>query len=373
MYDITLDQQNVNLDAKANTELLYSSSDTSICSVTESGTLLPKKTGTVTITISAGATNTAVVNRKYVTVNISGASVYRVFGNTRYETSTEIADAVVELNGTKVDSIIVANGTNFADALAGSYLAAKKNAPILMTDGKNSTAIKTYIKNNVTAGGTVYILGGTAAVSDKVLSGLTGYTVKRLAGADRYATNLEILKEAGVTNEEIIVATGTGFADSLSASASGKPILLVGKKLSAEQKAYLASVQTQQYYVIGGTSAVSVALENEVKTYGEVKRIGGSTRYQTSVMVAETFFNNATSAVVAYGRNFPDGLCGGPLAYAMEAPLILTENSKAADAVAFTTTRKIASGVVLGGAGLVSDNTTRKIFGLNSGSAIVKK
>ena len=73
-----------------------------------------------------------------------------------------------------------------------------------MTDGKNSTAIKTYIINNVTAGGTVYILGGTAAVSDKVLSGLTGYTVKRLAGNDRYATNLKILEEAGVYDVEII-------------------------------------------------------------------------------------------------------------------------------------------------------------------------
>ena len=268
----------------------------------------------------------------------------------------------------------MANGTNFADALAGSYLAAKKNAPILMTDGKNSTAIKTYIKNHVNLGGTVYILGGTKAVSNKVLEGLTGYTFIRLAGNDRYGTNLEILKEAGVTNEEIIVATGTGFADSLSASASGKPILLVGKKLSAEQKAYLASVQTQQYYVIGGTSAVSAALAKEVEAYGAVKRIGGSTRYQTSVMVAEQFFNDATQAVVAYGRNFPDGLCGGPLAYAMEAPLILTENSKAADAVAFTTTRKIASGVVLGGAGLVSNETTQKIFNLlNEDEIIVKQ
>ena len=276
-------------------------------------------------------------------------------------------------NDKSFDSIIIASGKNFADALAGSYLAAKKNAPILMTDGKNSTAIKTYIINNVTAGGTVYILGGTAAVSDKVLSGLTGYTVKRLAGKDRYATNLEILKESGVTNEEIIVATGTGFADSLSASASGKPILLVGKKLSKEQKAYLASVQTQQYYVIGGTSAVSAALAKEVEAYGAVKRIGGSTRYQTSVMVAEQFFNDATSAVVAYGRNYPDGLCGGPLAYTLRAPLILTENGKEADAAAYTKARNIKVGIMLGGSGLVSDKTTQKIFGLANANEIVVK
>ena len=375
VYNLTQDQQTVNLEAKAanNMELSYSSSNPAICGITENGTLLPKDTGSVTITVMSQGTNTTVSNRKYVQVNISAANVYRVYGQTRYETSTEIADAFVELNDKKVDSIIIASGKNFADALAGSYLAAKKNAPILMTDGKNGYTIRSYIKKNVNANGTVYILGGTAAVSDDVLNGLSGYTVKRLAGKDRYATNLEILKEAGVTNEEIIVATGSGFADSLSASASGKPILLVNKALSNDQKAFLTGVQTAQYYVVGGENAVSNQLFKEIETYGKVERIGGATRYQTSVMVAEKFFNDATSAVLAYGKNYPDGLCGGPLAYAMEAPLILTENSKAADAVAFTTTRKIASGVVLGGAGLVSDNTTRKIFGLNNSASIVKK
>ena len=302
---------------------------------------------------------------------VSAEGVKRVAGATRYQTSYQIAKNMKEVTGgNKYDTVIIASGTGFADALAGSYLAAKKGAPILMSNGKNGADIQAFIRENVNAGGMVYLLGGIKALPGVVVSNLEGYQIKRLAGDNRYATNLEILKEAGVTNEEIIVATGNGFADSLSASASGKPILLVNKGLTADQKAYLSTVSSSQYYIIGGVSAVSAATEAELKTYGSVERLGGANRYQTSAMVASEFFPNATCAIVAYGRNFPDGLCGGPLAYSLSAPLILTENGKEADAIAYTSIRSIKDGAVLGGAGLVSDKTVRNIFGLDSKTEI---
>ena len=302
---------------------------------------------------------------------VTAEGVKRVAGATRYETSYQIAKNMKEVcGGNYFDTVIIASGTGFADALAGSYLAAKKNAPILMSNGKNGVAIQAFIKENVNAGGMVYLLGGIKALPSKVVDGLKGYQIKRLAGDNRYATNLEILKEAGVTNEEIIVATGNGFADSLSASASGKPILLVNKTLSADQKAYLNTVSSNQYYIIGGVNAVSDQIKQELMTYGNVGRLGGANRYQTSQMVASQFFPNATSAIVAYGKNFPDGLCGGPLAYSLSAPLILTENGKEKDAVAYASLRNIKDGAVLGGSGLVSDKTVRNIFSLNSNAEI---
>ena len=66
--------------------------------------------------------------------------------------------------------VIIANGENFADALAGSYLAVEKNAPILLTNGKddNIAELHAYIKENVAEGGKVYILGGEGAVPAEV-------------------------------------------------------------------------------------------------------------------------------------------------------------------------------------------------------------
>ena len=66
-------------------------------------------------------------------------TVYRVFGANRYETSKGIADMLAEVNGAaKFTSVIVASGTNFPDALAGSYLAAVTGAPILLTAANRS-------------------------------------------------------------------------------------------------------------------------------------------------------------------------------------------------------------------------------------------
>ena len=297
--------------------------------------------------------------------NPTVSGVTRVFGASRYETAFKTADTLkATLGVSKFDTAIVANGTNFADALAGSYLAAKKSAPILMTDknAKNITNLVNYIKANVKPGGTVYILGGYAALPNSIDKGLAGYTVERLAGADRYETNLLILEEAEVTSEAILVATGTGFADSLSASATGLPMLLVNKELNPKQKAFLEAHKGNAKYIVGGTSAVSAKVEQQVKAYGTVKRLAGNGRYDTSVLVAKEFFSNPTSAVVAYGRNFPDGLSGGPLAYAIGGPLLLAENNAVKTIDAYTEEVGITSGYVLGGSGLVSDSSVKTMF-----------
>ena len=48
-----------------------------------------------------------------------------------------MAETYKEKSGVeKFDAIIIATGKNFADALSGSYLAVVKNAPILLTNGK---------------------------------------------------------------------------------------------------------------------------------------------------------------------------------------------------------------------------------------------
>ena len=202
---------------------------------------------------------------------------------------------------------------------------------------------------------------------------ISGYTVKRLAGDSRYDTNIAILEEAGITGDEIIVATGKSFADSLSASAAKLPILLVkpNASLNNTQKAILDSMKN--IYIVGGEGAVSVAYEAELKAFGSVTRVFGNSRYDTSVEIAKTFCGNVTKAVVASGKNFPDGLCGGPLA-AMGAPLVLTADGKTDAAAAYTADNAIASGYVLGGDGALADETVVTVFGLESaGEIIVKK
>ena len=147
----------------------------------------------------------------------------RISGENRFETAFRVADALkAELGVDKFQTVIIASGTSFADALSGSYLANVKHAPILLSynDTYNNKA-KEYIRDNLAPGGTVYILGGTAAVPKSMESGLEGFNVRRLAGKDRFETNLLILREAGVPEgTKVLVCTGTNFADSFSAFAT---------------------------------------------------------------------------------------------------------------------------------------------------------
>ncbi len=297
-------------------------------------------------------------------VSAENASYERLSGKNRYDTASAAVWKLYNLNNkTKFDYAVLASGKDFADALGGSYLACVKNAPVLITDDKHAEKVNTDIRNLVNQGGVIFVLGGTAAVSEEAVASLReDYSVIRLAGRNRYLTNIQILKEADVANEEIIVATGTDFADSLSASAAGKPILLVGKSLNADQKEYLSSINTEKFYIVGGTGAVSEDIEDELKRYGEVTRLSGKTRYETSILIAETFMPNADTAVLAYSHNFPDGLCGGPIAYKLGAPIILTQTGKERQAADYTVQHHINTGIILGGSSLIDDDTAEEIF-----------
>ena len=296
----------------------------------------------------------------------SGQNIVRVYGKTRYETSFAIADATKEKMGVeKFENVIIASGTGFADALAGSYLAKVKSAPILLSSGTNHSALKEYISKNMSSDGTVYILGGNVAVPETVEEYLGDFAVKRIKGATRYDTNIEILKEAGVSDEPILVCTGLNFADSLSASAVGLPILLVDNNksdLSLSQKNYISTISPQYFCIIGGTAAVSYDLAEVLDDYSDITRICGKTRYETSVKIAEEFFYKPTSAVVTYSENFPDGLCGGPLAMSLNTPMILAKTKNHDSAWQYTYKYQIKDGLILGGESLIDNSAVRNIF-----------
>lgn len=312
----------------------------------------------------------SVCGTKYV------SSVYRISGKTRIQTSMAIANALKkELGVTRFDCVIVASSANFPDALTGSYLAAVKKAPILLTNDSVHADVVSYITLNMDYDGTVYILGGTGAVSQDFEDRLIELDInyKRLSGKTRYQTNLAILEEAGVdSSTEVLICTGTGFADSLSASATGKPILLVGSSLTPEQEEFLKTTWGR-FVIIGGSGAVNTAVEDRLNELGtaQVVRLSGKTRYETSVKVAERFFTAPSKAVLAYAHNYPDGLCGGPLACVLKAPLILTD-TKTEAAEAYFSTQNVDGGFVLGGDILVTDSAVRTLFGMADNEPVPK-
>lgn len=299
--------------------------------------------------------------------------VQRLSGDNRWVTARKIADQLKEtLNVEKFQTIIVASGNDFADALAGSYLSTAKNAPILLSWGNggrydylDSDNID-YIRQNLAEGGMVYILGGEKAVPELYETGLEGLNFQRLNGANRFETNLKILNEAGVASgSEILVCSSTSYADSLSASATGKPVLLVWNErgvLTDSQKTFLEGLTDCTFTVIGGERAVCAELEEALGAYGEVRRLSGDHRFATSALVAETYFQNPEALVLTYGYNYPDGLCGGLLAHAMNAPMLLCVEGWEQAAADYAAANGITSGFVLGGESLLSAGSVNTVF-----------
>ena len=290
----------------------------------------------------------------------------RVAGDDRFETAIKVADKLKsELGVVKFNNIVVANSDEFADALSATALAADKDAPILVVNKNNESIVKNYISANLNKGGNVYIIGGTAVVSESFEKSLTGCKVTRLGGSDRYETNLEVLKTLGATGaSDIMVASGLKYPDALSASATGNPVLLVGKTLTDNQKAYLATLGgNDDYYVIGGTAAVNATVMNQLKAskLGTVTRLGGDTRYETGLAVAEEFFDNARTVVIASGDDFPDGLTGGVLANAMNAPLMLVNQYNTDVAADYVDDNSVRTVIAIGGTTVIPDVTLNKV------------
>ena len=290
----------------------------------------------------------------------------RVAGDTRYDTAYKNADALKKQLGLEMfDSAVVACGTNYPDALSAAYLAKVKNAPLLLSDVGEVQGTVEYIRKNVTKGKTVYLIGGRRVLPEEIKTLLgSDYDVKRIEGADRFLTNLAVLKEANVNNEEIMVCSGLGYADALSAAATGRPVLLVDDALTAEQKAFLGVINPAKFYIVGGKKAVNYNVQASLSAMKNTERIAGADRFDTAVQVAKKFFDMKLSTVViANGNGFADGIVAGVTAMANKAPLLLVDSDNLKGVADFVKEAGAKRSIVMGGARSVSDQAVKVLMG----------
>lgn len=147
-----------------------------------------------------------------------GIKVERLGGKTRVETSEIVAKKL----GNYSDAFVVNGFKGEADAMSASAIAAKKGAPILLTNGKTSTHAKK-------SGVEYYVIGGDNVVDKSIAD---KYNAKVLAGKDRYATNKEVINEFYSGSDKVYIANGDKLVDVLTASPLAKKdgIVLVNEK-----------------------------------------------------------------------------------------------------------------------------------------------
>lgn len=256
----------------------------------------------------------------------SSVKTVRIAGNDRYETAVAIAKAAFPSGATDA---IVASGTRFPDALAGSYLAGVLGAPILLTPfDQLSTATRTALKDLKVQ--KVHVLGGPAVVSAAVEQTLRddGYTVGRMAGDTRYDTAETVAESQGGAavgslgslGRTAVVVSGVTFPDALAAGpaayAKKLPVLLTEtESLSPQAASALRNLGIKHVLILGGTGAVSAEVEGEIADMEiTVQRFAGIDRADTAALFGEFAINtlkfSKARITLASGRLFADALAG---------------------------------------------------------------
>ena len=149
-----------------------------------------------------------------------GIIVERIAGHDRYEVNAKVAKKTHKPNKKEKSNLIITSGEKHSDAISAAILAQNKKAPILFVR-KNEVpkSIKDYLlslkKSNSI--GSITIVGGKLSVSQQVESYLKTYSnsVTRIAGHDRYSTNLKVAKKANPNAKRVVVAEGNGYNDAL--------------------------------------------------------------------------------------------------------------------------------------------------------------
>lgn len=266
----------------------------------------------------------------------AGASVTRISGEDRYETSAQVSTTQGSATG---GTVYIASGYDFPDALGGSPAAIASGGPLLLVA---QTFVSGSAQTELTrlAPSRIIVLGGEASITASAFEQLQGFAPEtvRIAGEDRYETSRMLAEFAFKTSTSHLgfVATGEGFPDALAASAAagitGAPIILVPGSAAAvdpETIALLDRLGINQTIIVGGMATVSTGMQDSLAAIPgmTVERLSGADRFATASAINREFFSTSSTVLVASGRSFPDALSGSALAGSLGAALYLTESS----------------------------------------------
>ncbi|MPU14958.1 hypothetical protein FGL68_07095 [Acinetobacter baumannii] len=295
----------------------------------------------------------------------------RIWGSDRFETANKIADEFCKTNeelGLKpdrkgiyiypdtstnpIDTVILANGFDFPDAVCSTPLSKTLNAPVLLshadnlTDSTKKQIEKMNIKN-------VTIVGGTSAISENVENQLKSMkiNVNRLGGIDRYDTSYLIAAKLleGSKIEGATIVGGMQWQDSM-ISASGstiqnKPILLAPTSENEVLKKYKTLLEQQginidDVDIYGDYKNIKIDILKSMvpknTNLSEESNIGAFKTYKAELENKYTnafaILDHAYTRTLPYkvhenvfltrGDDFADSLTVAPLATKMSSPIV---------------------------------------------------
>jgi D-alanyl-D-alanine carboxypeptidase len=319
----------------------------------------------------ASATLVAVVGSLLSVVVAAGPATAltssRISGADRYATSAAASLAAHPAPGA-VDTVYLASGQNFPDALSAGPAAAQTAGSLLLTKQDGIPAsIRTEIDRLDPK--QIVLVGGPGALSAAVETAARSLApnVVRVGGIDRYAVSDALIRKVwSGGSARAYVATGTTFADALSAGPAAARvdapvILLPGRSstLPAGTRRLLVDLGVTSVTIAGATGAVSAGIEQQIRAIpgmSNVARHGGTDRYGTAIVVNRNAFAGAAvgPTFLATGVNYPDALSAVVPAAIANRPIFLTKAQCVHGSVLSTmTSLSTAEARLVGGTGVL--------------------
>lgn len=333
-------------------------------------TMTPTQLGTVNFVYGGHIVGSMEVKPAYTSGNRIGGQV---------SDNASLSVEVAQSGWSSAKYVILTRDDVVADAMVSVPLSKKYDAPILMTSASAlDEKVLAEIRNLGT--GTVFIIGGTGAISQETEQRLKaeGLYTYRFAGADRYDTAAQIASWVGST-DTVYLAYGYGEPDALAASAfaaeKGIPILLTDTtSLPSVTQSKLQKIAPSQVVILGGTGIISSQLESELGTQYAVKRWGGADRYGTQQIILQNLIDKqapiyVTTALVAPGdvpggKPYANALLAAALAAKKDGFVVTVPGNEFPSAVNYALLYNkgyISSATVVGNTGVVSVSLEQRI------------
>lgn len=295
--------------------------------------------------------------------------VERIDGKDRVETSIRLSQRAYKDGGAAV--VILAGYHGQADALAGTPLAASKDAPLLLTKkDKLEKNLEAELKRLATK--TVYILGGYGVVEEEVEDSLKKLKLKtiRIGGKTRVETAVKIAEELykGAKVEEAFIVEYGALADALAigpvAAEKKAPIYISFKdKVPVETKQALKAKGIKRLTIVGGENTVTPKGKKSLEAIvgKTVLRVSGANREKTSLEIANKYYKDSKSVLIANDYTLVDASVGGYFANMNKSPILLSkQNTLNTDLLKYI--KKSGLDIfVLGGESAISDNLFNRI------------
>ncbi|HBF0727983.1 TPA: cell wall-binding protein Cwp10 [Clostridioides difficile] len=199
-------------------------------------------------------------------------------------------------------------------------------------------------------------------------------TVKKLKGADRFETAIKISQSGWTKSDTVVIVNGEdkSMVDGLTAtplaSVKNSPILLSSnEKLPQKTVEELKRLNPSKVIVIGGNNSMPNSVVEAIKAVNSkisVQRIGGDTRYQTSINIAKEIdkTNNVSKLYIGAGNGEADSLSIASLAGKEKTPIVLTQKDGVDnEAEQFIKSNKVSNIYFIGGIEKISNKAIEQV------------